>query len=127
MFFTATKPPAVWKSAKAPATKPAFDSNSANSALLQVFEEPLRVVAVVVSDEFFNSLFSVTATCSDFTEASEVSAFDSDPLSVFIGCVFSMMHTFQAIEFNPSFLELFLTATMFIQHPENEILVILLV
>ena len=85
MFFTATRPPAAWKSARAPATRPAFDSNAANSALVQVFEEPFGVSAVVVGDELVDSLLAVSAAGTDFVEASKMSAFDPDAFSVFVG------------------------------------------
>jgi hypothetical protein len=69
-------------------------------------------VAVVPADEFDDAPFSVTATSPDFVEAPKVSTFNSGSFPVFVFCVLSMMHTFLTVEFNPSFFELFLTATM---------------
>lgn len=53
-------------------------------------------------------------------EASKITAWDPDPFSVFVGCEFSMMHTFLTIEFNPAFFELFLPATRLMQRVQND-------
>jgi len=112
MVFTATMPPADWKSASAPATSPAFDLNSSNAAFVQILGESICVVAVMFSDKLNDSFFSVTATGFDPVEAPEISTGDAGPFSVFVGCEFSMMHTFLTVEFDPFFFEFFLTATM---------------
>lgn len=108
-------PPAAWKSANAPATRPARNFNSANSALVHVFVEPFGVAAVVVGDEDEDSFFSGSATGFDLIEASDVAACDPDSFFVFVGCVFSMMNTFLTIELYPSSTVLFLTATRLMQ------------
>jgi hypothetical protein len=69
-------------------------------------------VAVVAAGEFPDPAFPVAATSPDFVEAAEVSAGDPGPLSVFIGCVFSMMHTFLTIKLDPMLFEFLLAATM---------------
>lgn len=101
-----------------------MDCNSANPALVQVFVEPFGVVAVVLGCELVDSPFAVAATSFDFVESPEVSAFDPDSFSVLVGCVFSMMHAFLAIELDPSLSEFFLTATRFLERRQNDFLII---
>lgn len=119
----ATRPFAPWNSDRAPATRPAFNFNSANSAFVQVLVEAFRVVAVVGGNELPDTLLSILSCGADFVEASNVSTSDSSP--VFIGCVLSMVNTFLTIEFNPSLPELFLAATRSLEQTGNQVLVAL--
>jgi len=123
---TATSPPAVWKSDKAPATRPALDLNTSNSALFQVLEEPLWVVALVAcGNKVSDSGDSIFSESCNFVKSSDVSAFDPGPLPIFIGCPFSMMNAFLTIELNPSFFELLPTATRFVEEVFDHFLVML--
>lgn len=125
MFLTATRPPAAWKSARAPATRPAFNRNSSKSRFFQVFGEALWVVAVMPDGEFPDPVLSVAATSPDFVEAAKVSTGDSGPLSVVVSCVFSMMHAFRAVKFDPVFPESLLAATRLVEKSKDKVLIVL--
>lgn len=95
---------AVCQSEITPATRPAFDFNTAKSTFFEVFLEPFRVVAVacVVGDEFLDSAGAVDTEGSDDIKPSDVAAFDPLSFSVDVGCPFSMVYSIGAVKFDPA-------------------------